>query len=136
MFKLICSGFIAADVELRYTDEGKARLSFSLPINNRRKSGDDWIEHTDWVRVRTGNESMKDKLTKGVRVQVIGNLQTSEYEAKDGSGKRFSLDVWADSIEVLNKAPEPVSSTREPIAVGGRSSPVAPVDDGTEELPF
>lgn len=140
MFKITCTGYLAADPELRYQANGNAILNFRIGVSTGRKNKEGgWDDHTDWVRVTTmrGVDSLNEKLTKGTRVLVVGRLSTGEYEAKDGSGKRFSLDVFADDVEIQPRTPEQSSEQngREPTPIKKPvQRAVAPADD--EDLPF
>ena len=44
-------------------------------------------------------------LSKGRQVYVEGRLTTREYEAKDGSGKRYRTEIVARQIRFLDGAP-------------------------------
>ena len=69
-------------------------------------------------------------LMKGKKVAVSGSIQTSSYNAKDGS-KRMAWDIVADEVEFLT----PVGSapgTEKPNSA--QNAPFTEVPD--EELPF
>ena len=108
MLKLMLTGNLGGDPEKRYTQDGKAVLSFRVAVNSRRKvrgaSGgeDDWEDHTDWFRVtiRGGRvDYLSDNLRKGSRVTVIGGLSIGEYQARDSDEIRASYDVYADDVD-------------------------------------
>ena len=42
-------------------------------------------------------------LSKGRQVYVEGRLTTRQYEAKDGSGKRYRTEIVARQIRLLGK---------------------------------
>ena len=46
-------------------------------------------------------ESLSKYIKKGSPVLVEGSIRTSTYEAKNGSGKRFSIDINAASVIML-----------------------------------
>lgn len=146
MFKVTITGHCGSDGELRFTDEGRGLVTVNVAVNTRRQNKDkEWIDHTDWIRVRTmrGAESLAPRLLKGTRVIVIGDIQTGEYTAKDGT-KRFSLDIWADIIETVREKPAEEQNGKELTGVSQRaalssrtSAPADPADDNDDDaLPF
>ncbi len=87
--KVILIGRTGADVELKYTSNGKAVANFSLAINESFKTGDgEQREHVEWVRcVAWGRlaEVCGEFLTKGGRAYAEGRLQTRKYEDRQGN---------------------------------------------------
>lgn len=144
MFKVIVSGNLGADPELRYSATGTPIVQFRMAVNSRRKSGEEWEDHTDWIRVSMGGpraQYLSEHLAKGLRVTVVGNLKIDEYTSRDGD-KRTSLDVWADEVEFSAPRQEN-DEDREPSAAAAparsapasRPSAAAPADDDND-LPF
>ena len=122
--RVIVSGRLGADAELRATSGGTEVLSFRLAVNDRVKSGTEWVDHTNWVGVvvfgrRAG--ALAPLLVKGAKVAVEGKLRFSEW-AEAGGGRRSKLEIVADVIELLSRT-------------GGRAATSEPEDDG-EEIPF
>ena len=61
-------------------------------------------ERTEWFRVVAFGklaDTCAQYLSKGRQVYVEGRLTTREYEAKDGSGKRFVTEIVARQIRFL-----------------------------------
>jgi len=76
----------------RYTDRNGARQ-----------------QRTEWHRVVAfGNlaETCERYLGKGRQVYIEGRLTTREYEAKDGSGKRYRTEIVAREIRFLDRRRE------------------------------
>jgi len=65
---------------------------------------------------------------------VVGSVSVSSYEAKDGGGTRFSLDVRAEDVEFLS--PKEQSDAAEPPAKKPVPDGFTEVDDLDESLPF
>jgi single-stranded DNA-binding protein len=142
--KLMFSGFISGDAVVKYNDAGVPSISFSVPVNKRvpGKPGEEWVEKTFWVRVRASRKAeFAEKMIKGTRVQVIGDFTPSMYESKE-DGTRMGLDVYADSIEIINKAAPGDSggyagpSARPAAQPVRRPAPVTVAEDEDGELPF
>lgn len=73
------------------------------------------------------------RLAKGGRVLVVGRLDLSHYQSREGE-PRVGFDVWAD--EVVNLAGRPAEGDRELVGAGARGQ--APTEDplNAEDLPF
>ena len=119
------------DPESRTTQNGKTVCSFSVAVSSKR-SGEDF---TTWFRVSCWDnlgESCQRYLEKGRKVAVVGPVSVSSYEAKDGSGTKFSLEVRADDVEFLS--PREQSDAAEPRAQADKPAGDGFVDD--DDLPF
>ena len=63
-------------------------------------------ERTEWHRIVAFGklaETCAQYLSKGRQVYVEGRLTTREYEAKDGSGKRYRTEIVARQIRFLGR---------------------------------
>lgn len=99
MNKFIGIGRLTRDIELRFTQAGKAVASFTIAIDsgygdNKRT---DFVPIVAWEKLA---EVCSSNLSKGRKILVEGRLQISEYE-KDGQ-KRRSTDIVAQNIEFLD----------------------------------
>ena len=101
--KVIIIGNLGRDPEVRYTQSGSAVCKLSVAVAERVKKGDEWTEHTEWVRVvvfgKTA-ENAGEYLAKGRQVYVEGRLSTSKYTDKDGIEKH-STEVVASTLLYL-----------------------------------
>lgn len=103
--KVILMGNLARDPEMRYTADRRACAKFAVAVNNtwKDKSGEKQ-ESVDFINIVVFGpmaESCEKYLSKGRPVLVEGRLHTSSYEAKDGTGKRYSTDVIASGVTFL-----------------------------------
>ena len=106
MNKVILTGNLARDPEIRYTQSGKAVAGFSLAVSrgwrgkneNQQQPTADFFNITAWEKLA---EFCGKYLTKGRKVLVEGRLQTRVYEAQDGSKKYFT-EVVSDNIEFMD----------------------------------
>jgi len=102
--KVILIGNLGRDPEVRHTQSGKAVGKLNLAISERKKEGDTWVDHTEWVRVTVFGktaENAGEYLRKGRQVYVEGRMQTSSYNDKDGNEK-WSTEVVANEIVFLS----------------------------------
>ncbi|MFZ1043203.1 MAG: single-stranded DNA-binding protein [Anaerolineales bacterium] len=110
-------GYLGKEPESRFTPTGKKVAHFSLAISQRRKSGSETKEYTEWVNVEAWGrlgEIAQQYLKKGSLVYIEGRLKTDKYEDKGGETKYFSK-VIALMMQFLDKKPaeEPVIAVDE-----------------------
>ncbi|MCE5202631.1 MAG: single-stranded DNA-binding protein [Coriobacteriales bacterium] len=132
--KVIITGNLTRDPELRATGSGMSVLKLGVAVNDRRKnqSTGEWEEVPNYVDVTVfGNraEPLSRFLSKGSRVAIEGRLRWSQWETPQGE-KRNKLEVVADEVEFM--------SSREGNAGGSYTPPAdAPTPDlDGEEIPF
>jgi single-strand DNA-binding protein len=105
--RVIITGNLTADPELRSTPNGKPVCSLRIACGTRRKSSDgEWVEKPNYFNVTVWGaqgESAARYLSKGRPVAVDGRLEWREWETDDG-GKRQAVDIIADSVQFLNSA--------------------------------
>lgn len=104
--RVILVGNLTRDPELRSTGSGLSVCTIRIAVNNRRKKGDtgEWVEEPNYFNVTAFGaqaDNVARYLAKGRQVAVDGRLSWSEYEAKDGSGKRERVEVIADSVQFI-----------------------------------
>lgn len=96
-------GNLGQDPEVRYTQSGTAVCNLRVAVGERRKEGDAWVDHTEWMTVvcfgKTA-ENVGQYLAKGRQVHVEGRLRTREYEDRDGN-QRKATEVLASSVLFL-----------------------------------
>ena len=93
-------GRLTRDPEVRYTQTGKAVVSFSLAVRRYLGPNTQGREETDFIDVVAWGvlaESAGNTLRKGELVQVDGRLQIRSYETQDGQKRRVA-EVVANSI--------------------------------------
>ena len=74
-----------------------ARLRIAVNRENGRTA--DFIDC-----VAFGEEAVliADRVLKGTHIKLIGSLRSSNWTTKDGA-KRYSLDVAADYVQIINR---------------------------------
>ena len=111
--RVIISGNLTREPELRRTQGGTAILSFGVAVNDRRrnKQTGEWEDYANFVDCTMfGNraESLSNKLEKGMKVGIEGKLRWSQWE-KDGQ-RRSKLDVVVDELEFMSQRQQGRSS--------------------------
>lgn len=101
MRKILVSGFVAVDAQKQISKQNTEYVSFSLANRefNDKRDADGNIQ-TTWYRITCFNPRLNAfaaKLKKGANVMVIGDVNDSIYQNKNG-GVSIDHDVIADSI--------------------------------------
>lgn len=107
--QVLISGNLCRDAEIRETSGGHAIVSFTMAVNDRRKnpqSGEweDYPNYVDCTMFGAYAKAIHERLTKGSKVCLHGKLRWSQWEARDGSGKRQKLEVIGENIELMSKS--------------------------------
>ena len=128
MNKVILTGRLGKDPEVRYTQSGKCVASFDLAVTEGygEQQKTNWIPIVAWEK--TG-EIVGNNLVKGSRCLVEGRLQIRSYEANDGSKRRVA-EVVAQSVEFLDNKRHSDPETEDALRSFGKE--VFP----EEEVPF
>lgn len=101
--KVILVGNLGKDPEVRYVQSGNAVCTLRLAVTERRKDGDQWKDHTEWMDVVTFGKTAENAgqyLQKGRQVYVEGRLQTRNYKDKEGVEK-WRTEVVANQLLFL-----------------------------------
>jgi single-strand DNA-binding protein len=104
MNTVMVTGNLTREIELRTSPGGTAVANIRIGVNGRRKEGEEWVDKPNFFSVTTFGKSAENAfkyLKKGRQVLVQGRLDWSEWEAKDGSGKRQGVQIIASRIMYL-----------------------------------
>jgi single-strand DNA-binding protein len=102
--RVILTGNLTRDPELRSTPSGTAVCSLRLAVNTSRKDASgQWVDKPNYFDItvwgRQG-ENVAQYLSKGRPVAVDGRLEWREYTDKDGNNRQ-AIEVVADSVQFL-----------------------------------
>jgi single-strand DNA-binding protein len=140
---VVITGNLTRDPELRSTPGGTSVCKLRVAVNSRRKHGQtgEWVDKPNFFDVTVWGgqgESCANYLAKGRPVAIEGRLDWREWEAKEGGGKRQSVEIVANSVQFLGSKPtngdfasataSEESEDRQPVgaAAGG----------GDDDIPF
>ena len=103
--RVIISGNLTRDPELRSTAGGMSILGFGVAVNDRRRNAqtgewEDYPNYIDCTMFGARAESLSRILTKGLKVSIEGKLRWSQWE-KDGQ-KRSKIEVIVDELEFMS----------------------------------
>jgi single-strand DNA-binding protein len=103
---VVITGNLTKDPELRSTGGGTPVCDLRVAVNSRRKNSQTggWEDKPNFFDVTVWGaqgENCANYLSKGRPVAIEGRLDWSEWEAKDGSGKRQKVQIIANSVQFL-----------------------------------
>ena len=115
--KIVLSGNLGADAELRYTKSGNPVVSFSLAVNERTQQSDGtWGDYTNWpdcVMFGKRAEALSPWLRKGTKISLTGRIHQ-----RDGQNvKRWEVRV--EDVELMQHKREqqaPTETQAQPTA--------------------
>lgn len=145
MNKIIITGNLCKDIELRYTTSQVPVLQNTVAVKNDFKNADgeydsEFINIVVW---RQTAEFLSNYAGKGSKVLVEGRLTTRSYDKQDGT-KGYVTEVVAEKVELLDvKKKENTSTEKQDAPVqenNEQSDPFAEfgkeVIINDEDLPF
>lgn len=144
--RVILTANLTRDPELRSLPSGMSVCKLRVANNTRRKgAGGEWEDKPNYFDVTVWGgqgENCARFLSKGRPVAIDGRLEWREWEAKDGSGNRQSIEIVADTVQFLSdgkgRDDPPARSDATPAGAGDDFAPVPgtggpPADD---DIPF
>ena len=117
--KVIVTGNLTRDAELRTTPGGTSLANFGIAVNDRRHNmqTDQWEDYAnffDCTMFGRRAEALVQYLTKGTKVAIEGRLHFSSWEDKNTSQRRSKVDITVTELEFM--------STRNNSNAGGANS--------------
>lgn len=98
--KVILSGRITHDIEIRQTPSGNAVTQFNIAVERSyAKQGEE--RQTDFITVVAWNKTAEfigRYFAKGRSIAVIGQLRSRTYDDKNGT-KHYVTEVFADEVQ-------------------------------------
>jgi len=131
MNKVVLVGRLTKDPELKLAQgTGTAVATFTVAVNRRfKREGQPEADFIPVVIFGKSAEALANHVVKGRLISISGNIQTRNYEAKDGT-RRYVTEVIADEAEFLEWATKGKKENND----FGSDSDVTPIDDG--DIPF
>lgn len=136
MNKVILIGRCTRDPEVRYSqgENATAVARYTLAVDRQfKRDGDQSADFINCIAFGKRGEFAEKYLRKGMKIAVVGRIQTGSYTNKDGQ-KVYTTDVIVDEHEfVESKASQQNGGDSAPVSSDGFTS----IPDGIdEELPF
>ncbi len=113
MNKVLLTGRITKDPEIRYTQTGVPTVTFTLAVDRgmRDANGNRQADFISCVAWRGQADFISRFIKKGYLMSVEGKIQTRNYQGQDGQ-TRYVTEVVLDAVENLqprdpNAQPQP-----------------------------
>lgn len=108
--RVVVSGNLARDPELRVTPGGTQVLGFGVAVNDRRRNQQtgEWEDYPNFIDCTMfGNraEALSRILHKGMKVAIEGKLRYSSWEDKNGGGRRSKVEIIPDEVVLMSQNP-------------------------------
>lgn len=135
MNKWVGIGRLTRDPELKFTNgTGTAVATFTLAVDRKfvdKATGQKEADFINIVAWRKTAEFAANYFKKGSLMGVSGSIQTSTYQAQDGS-TRYKTEVVADDVEFVGGKKEPQENKQDTNIPEGYE----PMDETDEDIPF
>lgn len=136
MNKVILSGRLVADPEVRYTtgESSMAIARFRMAVDRRKKDAVDFFECSAFGKTA---EFVEKYIKKGMKVFVTGRIENDNYTNRDGV-KVYSVKVIVEDIEFgeSKKATESAGKEEEVAPAAPDGFVNVPDDVMDSNLPF
>lgn len=136
MNKVILSGRLTRDPEVRTTQSGINNAAFTVAVQRKYKDADgnypaDFINCVAW---RSTSDFVGKYFKKGSAIIVVGSINTRTYEDKDGK-KRYVTEVNTEEVEFGIKSDNEKTEVKAETKQNGLED-FQPVTLDEKELPF
>jgi single-strand DNA-binding protein len=138
--RVILTGNLTRDPELRHLASGTAVCSLRLAVNTRRKNSQtgEWEDKANFFDITVWGqqgENVAQYCAKGRPIAVDGRLEYREWQDKETGAKRNAVQIIADSVQFLGGRGdgEPQREYVPASDVAADRSDFGPADD---DIPF
>lgn len=101
------TGNLGGDPEIRYFESGKSKASFRIAVSAGKDRSPDWFEVECW---NASAERVMQRLSKGSRAVVSGSLKQECWLDSQSGAQRSKVVISAESIEIIERAPQQPAS--------------------------
>ena len=145
--KVILIGNLGRDPEVRYTPNGLAVANITIATSEawKDKQSGETQERTEWHRIVMYSrlaEICGEYLRKGSKIFIEGRLQTRKWQDKNTGQDRYTTEIIADSLQMLDSKGTGVSSIDNAPGGSEKSHDAVPVgepmggDNFDDDIPF
>lgn len=143
--KVILIGNLGRDPEVRYTPNGLAVANISIATTESwkdKQSGENQ-EKTEWHRIVMYSrlaEIAGEYLRKGSKIFIEGRLQTRKWQDKTTNQDRYTTEIIADSLQMLDSKAGTVadmgSASAEKNSMDAPPADLASANNFDDDIPF
>lgn len=137
MNKVLLIGRLTKDPELKFSTSGTSVAHFTLAVDRNYvgQSGQREADFINCVCFKKAAENVANNLSKGRLVAVAGSIQTSKYQAQDGSN-RYKTEVVVSEVKFLDYAKSQGSTGNEGSSYSGQETGGFTEIDDSDDIPF
>ncbi|WP_440894948.1 single-stranded DNA-binding protein [Amphibacillus sp. Q70] len=141
--RVVIVGRLTKDPDLRYTANGKAVANFTIAVN-RPFSNQQGNREADFINCVIWNksaENLANYMSKGSLIGIDGNLQSRNYDGKDGK-RVYVTEVVAGSVQFLESKNKTASNENKSQSntpnnnIEPTQDDMSPIDISDDDLPF
>lgn len=119
--KVILVGNLGRDPEVRYTPNGAAVANITIATSEiwKDKLSGENQERTEWHRIvlyQRLAEIARDYLKKGAKIYLEGRLQTRKWQDKTTGQDKYTTEIIADSLQMLDNKASSGANEHQPMA--------------------
>ena len=135
MNKVILSGRLTKDVELKQTQSGLSNCTFTVAVNRNftDQSGQRQADFINCQAWRKPAEAIAKYFHKGSRISLVGRIQTRSYDDQNGQ-KHYITEVMVEEFEFVDTKAESAqagqTAPQEIIPI-----PPMPAENATAQMP-
>lgn len=124
MNKVLLTGRITRDPEIRYTQSGVGTVSFSLAVDRqiRDAAGNRQADFINCVAWRNQAEFISRYIKKGYMLCVEGRITSRSYQGQDGQ-MHYVTEVVVDQVENLTPRQNDQAGYNQTTVPGGYQQP-------------
>lgn len=137
MNKIIISGNLCKDIELRYTTNQVPVIQNTVAVRNdfKNANGEYESEFINIVVWRQTAEFLSKYAGKGSKVLVEGRLTNRSYDKQDGT-KGYITEVVAEKVELLGSKKDEKATNNEQITTNNQQKKSDPFAEFGEEIKY
>jgi single-strand DNA-binding protein len=139
--KVILIGNLGKDPEIRYTPTGAAVANITVATSEswKDKTSGENVERTEWHRVvmfQRLAEIAGEYLHKGSKVYLEGRLQTRKWQDKTTGQDRYTTEIVADNMQMLDSKGGAAPAERSASAAAPAAETAPALDAFDDDVPF
>lgn len=129
-------GRLTADPTVKYNQEGSCVARFNLAVDRRfAKEGQQTADFISCIALGKTGEFLEKYFSKGMRIGLMGRIQTGSYTNKDGQ-KVYTTDVIAEAVEFVERKNDSAPAPRTAKTKNAEADTFMDIPDGIDdELP-
>ena len=104
MNRVILSGRLTKDIEIKLTPKGTKVGNFGIAVNRKKQAGEE-VPKTDFFNCVCFNktaEFLEQWSGKGLRVEIEGRVQNRSWQDQDTGQKRTVTEILVEQVEPID----------------------------------